>query len=253
MPVFMESFMQPAFPQLPFLMEDKYLRGGFQSLDTLDDRDTMHPIKKKAGMLVYVKETSSYYQLSDDLQEWQDAALGGGIGEVIAPLQIQVDGALAIDPTRILPLGGDPGQIAQKQLDGSIAWVDSVAGAGNRGIAELESPVQLATGESHNFELTMAKTAMLLKVTLNAPDVEIKGFTTGLREDQNPFTFISHIDFMTDEGVFVIDASNKEFKRRFSFMANLEDPVSDKLYFTFTNKGVAPVIPKVTIEYLSMQ
>lgn len=253
MPVFLQSFMTPAFPQLPFLMEDKYLRGGFQSLNTLEDRDTMHVIKKKPGMLVYIKETSSYYQLSDDLQVWQDAALGGGIGEVVAPLVVNGDGALEIDANRILPNSGEPGQIPQKQLDGSIVWVDNTSGAGNRGVVEQESPVQLATGETHEFEMTMAKTVMLLKVTLNAPDIQIEGFTNGSRDDQNPFTFISHVDFITDEGVFVIDSSNKEFKRRFSFMANLEDPANDKLYFRFTNKGVTPVIPRVTIEYLSMQ
>lgn len=253
MPVFLQSFLLPSFPQLPFLLEDKYLRGGFQSLTTLVERDDMHIVKKKPGMLVYVKETSAYYQMSDDLSEWLDASLGGGIGEVVAPMLINEDGALAIDINRILPSGGSPGQLAQKQLDGSIQWVDAATNAGARGTSELECPLQLSTGEVYDFELPLAKTLMLLKVILNAPDIQLTGYTTSMRDDKNPFTFISHIDFMQDEGVLLVDASTKEYKRRFSFMANLETPVSDKLYFTFKNLGVAPVTPKVIIDYLAMQ
>lgn len=253
MPVYFESFMLPAFSQLPFLLEDKYLRGGFQSLNTLADRDGMHVARKKAGMLVYIKETSSYYQLSDDLSEWQDAALGGGIGDVVSPLRVNNDGALEIDPSRILPEGGDPGQVVVKQLDGTNSWQDALGGPGIRGVASHQSTVQLNTGDEYQFELDMAKTVMLLKVTLNVPGVEIKGYTTANRDDQNPFTFISHEDFMTDEGVFIIDQNNKEFKRRFSFMANLETPAAVKHYFTFTNKGSTPVTPEVTIEYLALQ
>jgi hypothetical protein len=252
MPVLVESFLQPSSIYLPFLMEDKYLRGGFQSLESIAARDSIPAIQRKAGMIVYVKESSSYYQLSDDLKTWSNPSIGGLVQTISSPFVLE-DGKLSIPSKYLIPEGGEPGQVIQKQLDGTNIWADTHTSSGNRASSEYTSPIQLATGEEHKFDLTLSKTILLLTVKLNSINVEIKGYTTKDRSDKNAFTFISTADFMTDEGVTVLDADNKEYKRRFSFMANLEDPVSDTMYFTFKNMGVVPVTPKVEITYLALQ
>lgn len=48
------------------LLEDTHLLGGFRVVDTETERDSIPPMNRKFGMVVYVTETAKYYTLQDD-------------------------------------------------------------------------------------------------------------------------------------------------------------------------------------------
>ena len=48
------------------LLEDKYLLGGFRSVENLEDRDNIPLERRKWGMLVYVNENQTIYVLQQD-------------------------------------------------------------------------------------------------------------------------------------------------------------------------------------------
>jgi hypothetical protein len=52
--------------------EETYNQGGYRSVATLIDRDTIPELRKKAGMLVYVEETELRYRLEQDMVSWYE-------------------------------------------------------------------------------------------------------------------------------------------------------------------------------------
>ena len=70
----------PALRGTYYIVEDIYLKGGFQIRPSLADRDSINPLNRKAGMLVRTQDTGTIWQLADDLVSWEELQLGGGSG-----------------------------------------------------------------------------------------------------------------------------------------------------------------------------
>lgn len=68
----------PALRGTYFLLEDIYLKGGYQVRATVADRDSINELNLKAGMLVRTQDTGTIWQLGDDLATWTELQLGGG-------------------------------------------------------------------------------------------------------------------------------------------------------------------------------
>lgn len=64
MPLYFSSFFLPASAGIPYLIEDRYVRGGFRSVATIADRDAITAPQKKPGMIVYVQENGISYTLN---------------------------------------------------------------------------------------------------------------------------------------------------------------------------------------------
>jgi hypothetical protein len=81
MPIFLSSFLLPLSGRDYFLLEDIYLRGGFQvHLDTAK-RDAIPAGNRKAGMLVHTQSDKKIWQLDEDMETWTEfktASDGGG-------------------------------------------------------------------------------------------------------------------------------------------------------------------------------
>ncbi|AQT28631.1 hypothetical protein YOLOSWAG_151 [Erwinia phage vB_EamM_Yoloswag] len=257
MPVTMNSFLVPVSTALPFLIEDKYVRGGMRCLAAIADRDAIVAGSKKAGMLVYVTETQKIYQLATDLATWEEAKLGGGAEyEFQSPLvsAVDADGKVIVGLNANNSIPGSPGA-GYTLVSGpnqTLLWIDFSANA-NQGVRytkEYEMSDYLTPGQSFNFELQMARTNMLLEVTLNAFDIELTCHTTNERNDRNPYLFRSSTNFLSDEGVREEDG---EFVkgRRYSFISNTDG--SQLQYWSFKNIGTAPAKPKLTVTYLVME
>lgn len=56
MALYLSSFLLPASAGVPFLLEDKYLRGGFRILSTVAERDAIPTAARKVGMRVLVAD-----------------------------------------------------------------------------------------------------------------------------------------------------------------------------------------------------
>lgn len=274
MPIGITDFFQPASEFVPFLLEDYYIKGGYTVFADLAERDTwtteardkfgrfnFPPIDpRKAGALCYVVSEDTIYKLADDLETWEELKLGLEF-QTEEPLSFVGDGPdqrLTIDPSRILPPPGESGQILGLDENLIPQWQDAIANLGTRSIVEYEMTEPLESGESHDFAIPdVAKSIMMLKLTVNATDLQVEGFTTPARDDLNPFRFISNfapgIDLLTDQGIQLQDDLSMLKFRRFSFMSNLEQPPQRTHYFRFTNVGDGPMTPKMTLTYLVIE
>lgn len=59
---------------------DIYGSGGYRTVTSLVDRNAITPLRRKAGMLVYVIDSSKIYQLGNDLVTWSSLTVGSGSG-----------------------------------------------------------------------------------------------------------------------------------------------------------------------------
>lgn len=71
MPLTPTSFFIPASPAIPYLMEDKYLRGGYRCVADEAERDSISVAARKPGMRVYVASNGKTWTVaSGALTTW---------------------------------------------------------------------------------------------------------------------------------------------------------------------------------------
>ena len=112
MPLYFTSFMLPASAAIPYLMEDKYIRGGYRSVATVADRDAIVTGQRKAGMRVYCADTQKVYTLNPGaLTVWVEVVSGKPVRETLsftagAPIAANgtLDFTLATGKTAIIQL-----------------------------------------------------------------------------------------------------------------------------------------------------
>ena len=267
MPISATSYFVPSSANIPYLIEDSYLKGGYRVFKTIADRNTWIEDSKrksfngmleqfdarKEGQLAYVVEDSTIYKLTADKETWEELKFGADY-QVEAPIQVLGENTLSIDPNRIVPVPGTPGQILGLNAQSKPVWMDYISNAGSRGIVEYTAPEQMQSGETHDFVIPdVGKTIMMLKLEVNAYDLKVEGFTGPNRSDLNPYTFISDGNLLVDQGIRVSDDGSYEFFRRYSFLANMEEPSTRSAYFRFTNVGDGPITPKMTLTYLVLE
>ncbi|ARW58793.1 hypothetical protein HOS33_gp153 [Erwinia phage vB_EamM_Y3] len=261
MPVNMTSFLLPASTALPYLLEDKYLRGGMRCLATLADRDAMSAGNKKPGTLCYVTETNKMYQLDVDNVTWKDAKFGGSAYKFESPFVTAVDETgltvVGLDPSSQVPEPEYAGMTLVSGANGTMFWVD-MSGSENMGVrktVEYEAGAYIQPGASVDFDLQMNRTLMLQRVELNAFDIELSAFESSERTDRNPYLFRSTANFLSDDGVFYEEDSegNPVIRklRRYSFLSNRDN--TPTISWRWKNIGTSPAKPKLTVTYLVLE
>ena len=263
MPFYADSFLLPTSPYLPYLMEDKYLKGGFQCVKDNEELLAINKYQKKDGMLVFVGSdldgNRNFYQWNNPLDKWELAEMGSGAGggnvSPVDPLYIEPsDGTLRIRESRTIPSGGTQGQIVSKAADGTLIWrnIDASEDKGARATIQYTSP-QLLPGEEHLFQLEIGRSVLLLECEVNAIDVELKAFTSFERVDLNPFTFISDPDYTREEGIVKKGDGTIEYRRRNTILTNTEETVADIIYFNVRNVGGVPATPTYSFVYVGLE
>ena len=76
MPVQLSSFLVPRNGNTWYLLEDIYLKGGFQVVADTATRDLINNANRKAGMIVYTQFDKLMWQLSADLVTWASFSFG---------------------------------------------------------------------------------------------------------------------------------------------------------------------------------
>ena len=263
MPVIMNSFLLPVSPSIPFLVEDVYIKGGFRVVDTFEALGKIAGFAKKVGMLSYVIADDKYYKLLADKVTWEEFKLGSDapafdLGAVLdAELPIMVTKAdskyiVGLHSSQKIPTPPGAGYQLFSGVNGTLLWVD-MSGTESKGVrvrSEYEAVTYMQPGESHDFSIPAHASLMLIDVTVNAPDVDLKFFETDARTDANPYHFISTADMLSDKGIQVIEGKNVKY-RRYSFLATADN--SKRIYGTFTNIGTVQCLPKVSITYLVLE
>ena len=256
MPLAASTFFLPASASVPFILMDLHLRGGFKVYVDEAERDGSHPFSRKAGMLIYVQSLKQYQTLEEDMSTWTEFTTGGGglsAEGLVEPLYIDDDGKLAIQPHRILPQEvRRAGYVLTSTGPNTFAWQEPPATVGKRATAKFEAPSSIAGGESIDFELELGKSILIVSMELSSPDLQIEGFSNSNRDDNNPYTFVSFTGQLVDEGIK--DRNGEQsFLRRYAFLANQDSVVSNKHYFTLTNKSALDLTPTVTLTYVVLE
>lgn len=261
MPVNMTSFLLPASTALPYLLEDKYLRGGMRCLATMAERDAMSVGNKKPGMLCYITETNKMYQLGVDNTTWEEAKFGGSNYKFEAPFVTAVDETgltiVGLDPSKQVPEPEYAGMTLVSGANGTMYWVD-LSGNENMGVrktVEYEAPGYISPGNHVDFDIIMNRTLMLQQVELNAFDIELSAYESAARDDRNPYLFRSTTNFLVDDGVFEdVDEDNNPITRklrRYSFISNKDQTTT--VSWRMKNIGTSPAKPKLTVTYLVLE
>lgn len=263
MPVIMNSFLLPVSPSIPFLLEDTYVKGGFRVVDTADALTKIVGFAKKVGMLAYVIADDKYYKLLADKVTWEEFKLNQEVPEfdlgtaLGAELPIMITKAdskyiVGLHNSQLIPTPPGAGYQLFSGANNTLLWVD-LSGTESKGIrvkSEYEAVSYMQPGESHDFSIPAHATLMLIDVTLNAADVDLKLFESIARTDANPYHFVSTADMLSDKGIQVVEGKNVKY-RRYSFLATSDG--SKRIYGTFTNIGTAQCLPKLSITYLVME
>ncbi len=72
MPINLSTFLQPPAGNTFYLLEDKYLKGGYQVVANVTDRDAINFNNRKQGMLVYTIGDGKTWRLNAGLSTWTE-------------------------------------------------------------------------------------------------------------------------------------------------------------------------------------
>lgn len=231
----------------PFILEDIFIRGGFRCLPSLAVRDMIPLPCCKEGMVVYTPENDGKFwrikSITGSSIEWVEFELGGGdtYGS-IDPMGITPDKEIYIDKYRVLPVVMDADGVPTAN-QGDIVTLDDqlkpkwipVSQAGVSGtrshISHQTAILDAVDAPEENFILELGKFVVLIAVSVDIPDVLVECYTTEAMYETNPYRYISTEYQLTDNGVTEQTDGSFVKGRRFSFIANLDDPVSNKTYW----------------------
>ena len=80
MPIQLSSFLVPRTGNSWFLIEDIYVKGGYQIHPTVESRDLIVVANRKSGMLVHTVSENKTWRLNPDLVTWIESMLQGLAG-----------------------------------------------------------------------------------------------------------------------------------------------------------------------------
>lgn len=269
MPITATDFFVPGSQFVGYILEDNHFKGGFRVFATLEARDQyivnaknisfgieIFDPRKKTMMCSVIETPGIIYYLGDDKETWHVYETGM-MFEPDAPLEFigANQDRLAIQPEYLVPQSGKaPSKVLTIRQNGTIGWefIGPSAGIGVR-VTKTYQPIDsIAPGTEHLFEMSLGLTVLLLEVSINTPDFEIKGFVGPERDDRNPYTYRSALDFLYDDGV-MFQNGEYIYKRRFAIMSNLTETPSILQYFSMKNLGPADSRPTITITALTLQ
>jgi len=144
-----------AFP----VYEDVDGYGGFQTRDSISDRNSIPSLNRKIGMLVYVRADGNYYTLSGGIADinWTVVSLGGRIfSEAYVDL---LNGSFPVSDTTFTVIG-------------ATNFDKSILPSGTRTIklqVLLETTSPLATAQLYNYTAVAVVTSSTLTTTSLTP------------------------------------------------------------------------------------
>ena len=95
MPIQLASNIVPRNGNTWYLLEDVYLKGGFQVRKDEADRDSIDSLNLKAGMLCLTQDTKTLWILGDDLVTWTQFSTGNTNAGLVRQVVVQDCGTLA--------------------------------------------------------------------------------------------------------------------------------------------------------------
>lgn len=343
MPLYPTSFFIPP-AGVPFIVEDKYMRGGYRVLPTIAERDAIHVAARKAGLLVRVMEDDTIYELiggtgnafwrpldimkyiklgaplligedgnitldlganfnmvngkleidvtnllGPSLKDYFSAtaadngkvltydsttstfilkAVSGGTSgptySATAPITISAQNAIGVDFTKLLgesmvtyfsAVAGDDGKVLayDHATQKFILKTPAAGGSTLARVGTTSNRGSVAAGAVSDFTVATGKTAMVVALSVNVPDVTIECHSTPARNDGNPYKFKSATGMLEDTGTSILEDGSTQYNRRYAFVANLENTPAINTYWRVTNNAASAQSITVNINYLTFE
>jgi hypothetical protein len=169
---------------------------------------------------------------------------GGGTLVGIDPISVTPNSEIVIDPDRILPKIIDNinarDDIVALDPDLKPIW-RPLSGSGLVGVRisvqHTTQVLDILSNASEDFKLEMGSLVCVIELSVDTPDVAVKAFSTELADERNPYLFISTETMLADEGMTEQVDGTLNLKRKYTLLANREDPVNKNIYWRITYLG----------------
>lgn len=104
-----------------------------------------------------------------------------------------------------------------------------------------------------DFELELGKSCNIYTLKVDKP-CTVKAYSTPDRdENENPYIFVASADNLVDTGLTWLSNGNILKNRRYSILANLENPPTEKIYFSIVNNTFADAQITLQITFLRLE
>lgn len=177
MPIYVASnFLPKSLGPFP-VVEDTYMAGGFRTVATTTDRDSITAMRRREGMLVFVRSDSKLYQLDTDLTTWRDFYDVGGThlhpnagfedGFMSAADKAKLDGIEEGANAYVHPIKNGDGHVPE--TNGDTAGQILVSGPGSKDYSWQPLPALTITS-TH----VVASEAEMLALSVEPGDVAVR-------------------------------------------------------------------------------
>lgn len=141
-------------------------------------------------------------------------------------------------PTGDIGPTGATGELGPTGPTGDIGLTGQTGAPGESGIVYRDTWTfttdSIPQDSFIEFEVELGASLIVYNLTTSRP-VKVEVFGKSDRSDPNPYTFISAVNHLTDDGTTYLSDGTTIKTRQYSIWANLDTPPSSKLYFRVTN------------------
>lgn len=110
----------------------------------------------------------------------------------------------------------------------------------------------IAAGEAV-FEVALtSQFGAVIRLAVSHPDLIVELHRSPTRDDTNPYTFVSSIAKLEDDGVTVLEGGEVQKARRYGFF-EAADASAPKMYVKITNEGQDSVEPTLFLTFLPLE
>ena len=134
---------------------------------------------------------------------------------------------------------GPAGTVITSDGQGRTYWSSGGSGGQiDRKKWNYEIP-DLPAGAFQEFDIDIGIASIVYALTVNRP-VLVEVYSTPLKNETNPYTFLSTLGHLTDDGTVLLNDGSVIQQRQYSIFANQEEPPQNRVYGRITNiDGVA--------------
>lgn len=134
--------------------------------------------------------------------------------------------------------------------EGDAVWGEAAKKAR---ITPEHSPGPIIAAGTAQFELALnSQFGAVLRLAVSHPDLVVELHRAETFDDTNPYTFISSVAKLEDDGITVLEGGEIQKSRRYGFF-EAAAAVEPKMYVKITNEGQDSVEPTLYLTFLPME
>jgi hypothetical protein len=134
---------------------------------------------------------------------------------------------------------GPAGTVITSDGSGQTYWGEAGGGAQIERKQWSYQISDLPAGAFAEFDIDIGIASIVYNLTVNRP-VLVEVYATALKNETNPYTFLSTLGHLTDDGTVLLNDGSVIQQRQYSIFANQETPAQNRVYGRITNiDGVA--------------